>query len=539
MQGAHKAIVARAFLEGMPPTWSIAASEIPVWLDGTNGLMTALRDAIARKDRMFLVHGQSGSGKTTALMQALLRISKDVEGFVLYELRDDVPSLRAALELIRRLHSGEHVVVYVGDAFMYGDALGEDAARFPAGSLTLVTSARSGEWRDHIQRRVGEFCTSYQYQRFAKEDFVPLIDRLAKYVPAPRFKKMPQNERIERLRSSRSQLLIALRETTESAKFTEVITGEFLDLPDDDCRVLALIAGIPTIARTGISKAAAREAFGRLRKTRTFDESLRALEGIVSTNSSDRLIARHEAYVRHIVEHVADIEIVLNVMIEILRTYTKFAIPITRTVKRQDSLLFRFLLNHNFVHSLGRGRGGAGPATRLYKEFEVDFQLDGHYWLQYGQFLVQKDDLEPALDVLNKSIQAYPDNPYALHAYADLQLQVAERRAKYDSRTIELIDEAVGILEAQHLKSIFNSDQYPIVTLCDKHVGALVKHGQLAEAREVARKYFRQIDEFSRQNAAESVLRARERLAVFASTGEWHFRPPSHDRNGLKRRRRH
>ena len=103
MQGAHKAIVARAFLEGMPPTWSIAASEIPVWLDGTNGLMTALRDAIARKDRMFLVHGQSGSGKTTALMQALLRISKDVEGFVLYELRDDVPSLRAALELINVL----------------------------------------------------------------------------------------------------------------------------------------------------------------------------------------------------------------------------------------------------------------------------------------------------------------------------------------------------------------------------------------------------------------------------------------------------
>lgn len=531
MQGSSHASIARAFLEGMPPSWSIAASDIPVWLKSTDALYNALQEAITRRDRMFLAFGQSGSGKTTALMQALLKCSRETKSIV-YEIREDVPSLKDALDLIRRLHSDEHVVVYIGDAFIYSDALAEDAARFPSGRMTLVTSARSGEWRDHIQRRVGDFCDSFQYQRFEKGDYVGIIDRLSKYVPAPRFMLMSQNQKIEKLQASKSQLLIALREATESAKFTDVITNEFLTLPDRDCRRLALIVGVSTIARTGISVPSAREAYSHIGAGRSFEDSLRALEGIVSLNSSGRLVGRHTDYVRHIVEHVASIDDVIESIVEVLRTFTKFAIPITKTVGRQDSLLFRFLLNHNFISTLAQNRSGTGSPIQIYREFEIAFQLDGHYWLQYGQFLVQKGDLEPALELLNKSIQAYPGNPYALHAYADLQLRVAERRPRFDARTVELLDDAVKTLEAQHAMNTIQSDQYPIVTLSERYVGALVKHGQLERAKEVARKYFVLIEDVSKRISADPVQRARERLAIFIATGEWNFRPPLRDRRG-------
>jgi tetratricopeptide (TPR) repeat protein len=536
LKGSTHAITARAFLEGMPPTWPIAASDIPAWLKSTDALYQALMEAITRRDRMFLVFGQSGSGKTMALMQALVKYSREQQ-CIFYEIDEDVPSLQDSLDLIRRLHIDEHVVVYIGDAFIYSDALAEDATRFPSGSMTLVTSARSGEWRDHIQRRVGDFCSSFQYQRFERADFSQIIEKLSKYVPAPRFKRMSQTEKIAKLQASNSQLLIALREATESAKFTEVITNEFLDLPDSDCRRLALIVGMPTIARTGISVTSAREAYDHLKQVRPFEDALRALEGIVALNAAGRLTGRHTDYVRHIVEHVASIDDVITSIIEILRTFTKYEIPITKNVGRQDSLLFRFLLNHNFISSLARNRSGTGDPVQIYKEFEIDFQLDGHYWLQYGQFLVQKGDLEPALELLNKSIQAYPGNPYAWHAYADLQLQVAERRDRFDARTVELLDEAVKVLEAQHAVSSSQSDQYPIVTLSDRYVGALIKHNQTERAKEVARKYFIAIDDLARRSSADSVLRARERLAMFIATGVWNFRPPAQKKLSSRKRK--
>jgi hypothetical protein len=109
LHGLSLSQAARAFLEGQPPSWKIAATNVPLWLSQTNDLYKALMASVLAKDRMFLVYGQSGSGKTTALLQAIIRFMREHDTPPVYELRGEVKSLKASLELIHRLDTSKNL----------------------------------------------------------------------------------------------------------------------------------------------------------------------------------------------------------------------------------------------------------------------------------------------------------------------------------------------------------------------------------------------------------------------------------------------
>jgi SIR2-like domain len=113
-------LMARQFLRGFPPHWTIAASDIPVALEASKALFSELADAVSQNKRLFVVAGQSGSGKTTALLMCLLRYIQENPKVNLFEIRGDVKSLGAAFRLLRRLYSGS-CIVYIGDLFVFGD----------------------------------------------------------------------------------------------------------------------------------------------------------------------------------------------------------------------------------------------------------------------------------------------------------------------------------------------------------------------------------------------------------------------------------
>jgi len=527
--------LAREFLEGSPPTWTLAASDVPVWLKRTDDLLNAARLASLDAQRLFVVTGQSGSGKTMALMQALLRLSREDPKFILYDLRGEVKSLRAALNLIQRLHPDEHVNVYIGDIFVYGDSLAEDAMSTRPGGITIFSSARSGEWKQHWARRVGEYASTFPYERFQEDDHRGLIEKLTQYVPAPRFRKLRTEEQLERLSRSKHQLLIALRDATRSKKFSAAIAGEFMGLPHRDSRYLVLIAGMPTLARTGISRAMAREVYEASEPELTFEEAMIPLEGIITPAPNERLMVRHELYVRHIIENVSDFSDVIQASKGTLRTYTKFSPPIVKSVGRYDALLFKFLLNHNFIYELANRRGMVAEAISIYSEFEVDFVLDGHFWLQFGQYLVEWGDLDRALAVLQKSIEAYPENSYAWHSLADVQLRVAARRPAYDATTVELIGDAVKTLMEQDESPNLQTDEYAIVTLAHNHIAALVAHGQAKQAANYAQRYFDRLQLLERRNSEPALTVAKDRLFKYLASGEWNGANPG--RNTSRNRR--
>ncbi len=527
---------ARRFLRGFPPNWDVAASSIPVWLSPTDNLYESLKGAISDRQRMFVVTGQAGSGKSTAIMQCLVKFGRENKDVPIYELTPEVRSVRNAFNVLQRLHDKE-VIVYISDLFVFGDQLTEDLKSFPHGRITVVATARKGEWNEHLERRFGDAAVQHEFSRFTKADFQPLIDRLLEYVPAPAFKALSKKDRLSRFAQSREQLLIAMREATYSQNFSDTITNEYENLPDEDTRRLLMIVGIATAARVGIDPGSTREAYKHLSRSRSFEEAEPALEGIVSRLPNGRLFARHELYVRHIIDDVVDLDLLLDCMIAIAGTYTKYPVPVVRNLNKIEAALFRFCWNHKFIYEQCRRRNRLHDGERIYSQFEVLFQLDGHFWLQYGLYLKECGRFDEALVMLRRSIEAYRDNPFAVHAYAELQFAVALKRTSMDNVTRQLITEAVEQLEALDARQDDEIDQYPLVTLANLHVGTLFRHGEQEQARSIAKTYFDRLQQMERRISSERVTDARERLLRFVTLGHWEIRRPGNV-DGRRRQQR-
>ncbi len=532
----QKAQLARQFLQGFPPSWIIAASDIPVDLDAISGLKRTIESALASSAELVVALGQAGSGKSTGTMMSLLRIAAENEDVALYDLSHETKSVRNAFSVLKRVESRK-AIVHVGDLFIFGGSLRTDLESLFGQDVLVVGTARSGEWSEHLSRYLEDVAVVHEFQRFVNADFDPLIKRLVQYVPAPNFRRMSDAQRKTKFSSSKSQLLIALREATDSTNFTDTISSEFENLPDDETKRLLVMVGIATIARVGMSEAMAREAFEQGASSRSFDQAIAALSGIVGDAGGGRLFARHELYVRHILESLTPGEEFFGCLARTLKTYVKYDTPIIKYVNRQDGALFRFLLNHDYIYENSRRYRSDTMGISHFSEHEIAFQLDGHFWLQYGLFMGRLGKDEQAVDLLTKSIRAYPDNLFASHALADMQLKMARSRRVYDGKTKALISDAVAILLTQDARHETRTDQYPIVTLCNGHIGALLAHKQIEEARELAPNYYDMLSQLEKKVSAPMVAAARERMLLFASTGEWNL--PLRDQRGYNGRGSH
>lgn len=510
---------AQNFLEGAPSNWRISASGVPVWLKQTSDLYKFVCDKIAERSDIALVIGQAGSGKSTALMQCLSKYSREHGDCPIYQIKNDAISLRSTLELLDRAIPDEHAVVYISDAAPFGDSFGEDLSRLKRGRFTVFSSARTGEWKSRIKRRLPHYTAIFEFQRFSREDYQPLLDRLVEFVPAPALVRLAPLERLRLLESSRSQLLIALKETTHAAAFDNVITTEYERL-SSDAQILLLICSLGSVARSGIDEGAANEAYHYAKAQVDIEDAWSELSGIV-ISADGRVSARHELYARHLFDNVASLSDVIQAYIAVLRTFTKVQHPIIKNVNRFDQILFKFSLSHNYIKDLCIRRGSKLDGLEIYAPFENEFRLDGHYWLQYGQYLSEIGELSDALRKLAHSIDAFPENEFAKHAFADLQLKVALRREKFDTETKRLIGSAVSALRKQDEERGLTADFYPIVTLSFGHVGALAKHGQDRIARDVAGDYLARLDRYLREDDSALLTEARLKLLSYMTAGKF------------------
>jgi tetratricopeptide (TPR) repeat protein len=212
---------------------------------------------------------------------------------------------------------------------------------------------------------------------------------------------------------------------------------------------------------------------------------------------------------------------IIDAVTGILTQFTKYRLPIIRSVPRLDAALFKFLLNHNFVHELARAHGVEEDGLKIYQLFEVPFQVDGHFWLQYGLYYDSLGRLAEAEDMLRKSIQAYPENAFAEHALARLRLRIAAREETSDLDADGLIAEAVSSLNALDVRDPTVMDEYPLVTLSIFHLDTLLKRGKEDQAKVHARDYLSRFKYMERRTTGESVKGAIEQLTIFLTTGDW------------------
>jgi len=509
---------AERYLIGFAPDWLIAASDVPVRLEIFSDLKRQMFAALNSGEPIFTVTGQAGSGKTTAAMQSILEISQSSEPIDVYELSSETASVSKALSVLRRMN-GRRKIVFIPNLFVFGGRLVDDLQNARDANVMFVTTARSSEWGDHLSRYFGGY-PSFQFQRFSPKDYEPLVDALNRYVPAPAFRKLGRSKQIEKLAKSKSQLLIALREATSSKNFDEIIVDEFESLPDNDVRALFNIVGAASLARVGIRKEVAAEAYSSTKRTRGFEAAFAALEGIISETANGRLLARHEFYVRKVFDHRVSREDLRGAITSIIDTYLIYEIPVMRHVSRSDGALLRYLLSHKTLREQAEIARDREFGLSIYERYTVPLQLEGHYWLQYGLYEAGLGQTDRAIEKLRRSFDAHPGNPFTTHALASLQLKQAFVRPVYDIVTRRLITDSVKILEKMAAQTDYEFDHYPLVTLAWQHINALVKHEQIDEALKFSKDYFSRLGELDKHVRAREIKEAMTRLLKFMTSGE-------------------
>lgn len=468
---------------------------------------------------MFVTIGQAGSGKSTATMQALLSLQESGD-FDVFELEGSVKSVAKAVSVLRRI-SARPKLVFLRNLIVFGNQISDVFTEARQASVTFISTARSSEWHEHFERHFEDASQTFTFQRFQAADYQPLIDRLEKFVPAPAFVKLKPEKKIEKLRTSKNQLLIALREATESRNFDEIIIDEYRSLANSDVQELFVIVGLCTLARVGVTAEVAAEAYQHSARKIPFAEAINRLKGIVEPGPTGRLLARHEFYVRNILDSQVKIETIIKCLKDMLSVYTKYQIPITKHVTRTDAALFRFLLNHSFIRERAERAGAKERGIEVYESFEIAFQLDGHFWLQFGLYYQRLGQNLLAMQMLEKSIEAFPGNPFALHALAAERLRQAAGRDAYDNETQFLINSAVKDLEYLEKTDHLYFDQYPLVTLSRDHLHALVEHGKIDLAMSFAKEYFERLKVLEKKQSTEQIRDEKVRLLTFLTTRDW------------------
>lgn len=517
----RKQILAREFYMGRPATWEISISEVPAPLAQGLQLREFLEEAVKSRARFAVVTGQAGCGKSTAVMRELLLLVRAVDNVDLIEISMDVVSLSKTIRAARKFSNKEFTIFFVPDLYPFGGAMKSDIQQITPGEALIVTTSRESEWHGNFKRHLGGLGLVHEFKRFSTADEPELINRLVRYVPSPAFAKLTFEQKLSRLRASRRQLLIALREVTESSRFDEIMRDEYVKLNDFAKKTLFGIAAVSSLARTGIRREMAYSTFQIPAINGSFEEAFEGLAGLVFTDKHDRLSVRHDVYGRYILEEVMPFVDVIDAVTRILTQFTKYKVPIIRSVPRLDAALFKFLLNHNFIYELAQVHGVKEDGLKIYQLFEIPFQIDGHFWLQYGLYYDALGRLGEAESMLRKSIQAYPENAFAEHALARLRLRIAARGETNDLEADRLIGEAVSSLNALDVRDPTVMDEYPVVTLSIFHLDALLKRGKEDEAKVHARDYLSRLKYMERRTTGESVKGAIEQLTIFLTTGDW------------------
>lgn len=529
MSPTSQGIKARNFLRGFPPSWEVASSRVPISLHAAAGLKQAILDAAADPRPMLAVVGAAGSGKTTAVMSALAEIAS--EGALdVYEAASEVDSIPDLISILGKI-SDKPKIVYLPILYIMSGILTDHMHMARSRSITFVTTARSSEWASHLEAAFQGQHLKYELSRFDSNDYDQLIDRLVRYVPAPKFVQLSVDDKKGRLRKASGQLLIALREVTESKTFDEIIVDEFDRIESPVARRIFIIVGFATLARVGVRPEVILQALGPEVDNELFDHAMRSLEGIAYHNLSGRIFIRHEFYVRKVFETGITANQLMDEYVALASTYLKYRMPIMRNVNRPDGILFRYLFNHDFVAQISEIHGEKRDGLRVFQEFEVPFQLDGHYWLQYALFVSDLGDSEGALSLLVKSIEAFPGNLYAKHALAVMQLRSAADRPIYDGVTKRWIDSAVGSLREMIASSTQKADSFPLVTLALRHTGTLIRHKKNDEAVAVGKDYLAELQRAERTSPAAPISATKECILRYLTLGSWE--PPALFRDGL------
>jgi tetratricopeptide (TPR) repeat protein len=514
--------VARDFFNGSSPTWDVVTNNISVELSQDRLITARLKDFLLSTSVLYIVTGQSGSGKTTSLMKATLDIARTAQ-FKIFVLDESTREpINKVVRYLSDSFEGEDVILLVNNIVLFADELPEIEASSRGGNVKIVAQSRSRDWEGRISRYAPRGTVTVDIPKLDERDFEELRKGIIDHAVAPEFIKLKdKTKQIAFLRSSKQQLLVLMKEATHQRRFEEIIEDEFRSIESDAGRAAFCIVGLATLAKNQLSVGELSEMMTLMNPALDVNEALRQLEGVVIKGAGG-LVGRHEIYVRHVFDVMIESQLLKDVIVGTLKYFTRFGQPVIPKLGRQRGNLFKFLLNSDWLYETFYRKGDLKMAERVYSSIEIEYQLDGHYWLQRGLFYRRRRVHKVAQDCLDKSVGAYPNNLFAQHARAQQQLINAAIAGRGSVQLEREVHMAVKELNRQsQLRD--PTDEYPLVTLSRYHPEVLLKWGDLEGARALAREYFERLSALRKAlpRSDRAVEAAWASCMELATTGQW------------------
>ena len=318
--------IGKLFYEGYGPTWNCILGNIHVSLHQYETLAIEIGQALDGDARVICITGEAGSGKSTLTYVAALALAES-RGISVYEYRDDSTSIKAVFAALRKFHDDiEHsrMLVLVDNLHLYSDELGEVLHDAKFNFVTVLTSCRQSEWNSRIATHLPADTVLFNLNRFSQQDIPLIIEKVSRYMASPKFTRLPYETKNQRFLWSKRQLLIALREATESEEFENIIKDELQNIKEPASRFILGVVAWATMARTGIQDSMLAGIYGMERRNSSYSTALSNLEGIVNRSSSGRYVARHQVYADEIIRKFIDSNLLYEVIDCIFSYFSQF-----------------------------------------------------------------------------------------------------------------------------------------------------------------------------------------------------------------------
>lgn len=445
------------FLVGQEPIWADLQSGRAIERDDDEILWNRINGNLKKSGcrGAVVITGTAGSGKSTALMRACLRlVAEGVRVGWIDRISEVGPrEIRACM---RRDDAPE--VLAIDDADVYGSSLASLVREIAIGerSPLVIVAVRAGKL-DRVLNPVvlSEIPVSeFSIPHLTDHDITALLEVLDKANRLGILKGKPLEDQQRAFREyAGRQILVAMLQATSGGRFQEKIKGELSDLETEAKTIYALVA-VSTAFRFGLSRDEVLIASG--------DRSNALL------NTLDRLIGRHILVPAHDGSVWARHRMIAEILLVELQktgqlTDVLSGLALVAATKVTPSLqrsarpwrLLRSILNHEFLQrTIGRE-----AARNLFGEMEALLSFDWHYWLQRGSLEVEFGDLALAENFLNQAVSLAPDDPFVQNEQAYMLFRKAIDNPEGPNAP-SLIEEATKLLEDLLLQSD-KSGPYP------------------------------------------------------------------------------
>ena len=434
------------FLFGHEPIWADLQSGRAIRRDSDDQLWSGITSALQKdSSNLIVVTGTAGSGKSTALMRACLKLTAQDErvGWIDHDSGLSPRDIRRSVKA-----DGAPRVLAIDDADTYGPSLASILRDLLAtqNNLLVLVALRSTKVDRTLNPSIigGVAKQEFSMPPLTDGDIDGLLSVLDEHNRLGALKGKSLQERREVLsRQCGRQLLVAMIEATSGRKFEEKAIQELTDLEDEPAKIYALIA----VAHTFRFPLQRDEIL--LALSDASNEALNIVRQLLNRHIVKSRGGRGEGYIqaRHrVIAEVLHDELQKQGRIaSVLSGLAFMAASKVHSDMRRSARSWKMLrqfINHDYLLRSVR----LEQTRNLYGQLESMLGWDFHYWLQRGSVEVEKGDLNLARQFLNQARSIAPDDPFVENEWAYLLFREAiENPGAADAQAF--VDEATTILE--------------------------------------------------------------------------------------------